>query len=202
MTLLEIIRVLEAQDAAVLAVVDPDLGKGRYAGEPIEHAGQRYIHRPFRTWVDLAERLGMRLCTPRRLDPPLIELRFERLDPAARLEAQPGDPTERYGAGSEFARISKLEDPGFVLDLRDALERVQLPPGARVLDLGVNTADEVGLLRELGVAATFVGVDHSASALGIARTRFPDVTFVEADLNTLASHALGRFDLVISFGTL
>ena len=38
---------------------------------------------------------------------------FERLDPAARLAPTGDDPTEKYGAASEFARISKLEDPGF-----------------------------------------------------------------------------------------
>jgi SAM-dependent methyltransferase len=202
-TLLEIIRALEAQEAPVIEVLDPDLGKSHYAGETIEYGGQRFIHRPFRTWVDLAERLGMRLCTPRALAPPLIELRFERLDPAARLRPDAEDPTERYGADSAFARISKLEDPGFVLDLRDALGRIQLAPGARILDLGVNTGDELALLRDLGVTeATFVGVDHSPSALAVARSRFPGVTFLEADLNTLGAHDLGRFELVLSIGTL
>ena len=197
--LLEIIAHL-ATGATTIAVLDPDLGRGRYAGERIEHAGVGYLHRPFRTWVDLAERLGVRLLTPRPLAPPLVELRFEPLDQAVRLPTG-GDPTERYGSASEFTRIRKSEDPGFVLDLRDALERIG--PRERVLDLGVNTGDELALLRDLGLAsAAITGIDHSASALAVARARFPNATLIEADLNTLAGHALGRFDLVVSFGTL
>ncbi len=235
--LLEIIAYLETGDSLSIAVPDPDLGRGLYAGEPTDHG----IHRPFRTWVDLAERLGLRILTPRPLAPPLIELRFERLDRAAKLRLDPADPTERYGASSEFARISKLEDPSFVLDLRDALVRVRVlsdgqygplhittpgraavrdlsaavssqpqitTPGrgrVRILDLGVNTGDEIALLRGLGVGqadAEIVGVDHSASALDVARTRFPDVTLIEANLGSLAGLGLGRFDVVMSFGTL
>lgn len=201
--LLAIIAYLEARGSGAIAVPDPDLGRGRYAGELIEHAGERLVHRPFRTWVDLAERLGLRLLTPRSFAPPLIELRFERLDPATRLRPDAENPTERYGAGSEFARISKAEDPSFVLDLREALARAGLPPRARVLDLGVNAGDELALLHDLGlVDAELVGVDHSASALELARSRFPAATLIEADLNSLPSHGLGRFDLVLSIGTL
>ncbi|HEY0483233.1 MAG TPA: class I SAM-dependent methyltransferase [Kofleriaceae bacterium] len=184
-----------------LAVLDPDRGRGRYAGERVEG----HVHRPFRVWVDLAERLGLRLLTPRPGEPPLVHLRFEPLAPAG---AWRGEPSEKYGAGSEFARIDKREDPGFVLDLADALARVALPPAPRVLDLGVNTGEPLALVMQLMPAsrvasATFVGIDHSTSALAAARGRFGDqVQLIEADLNQLADLALGRFDLVISIGTL
>lgn len=192
----------------VLEVGDPDLGRGRYAGERIELADPRaqgFVHRPFRVWVDLAERLGLRLLTPRATTPPWIALAFEPLDPEARLRPTAEDATERYGAGSAFQRISKLEDPGFVLDLAEALARADLAPGARVLDLGVNTGDELALVQWLVPAlspASFVGVDHSASALAVARRRFPEAQLIEADLNTLPALGLGRFDLVLSIGTL
>ena len=194
--LLAIIAHLEQHAPCAIEVVDPDLARGRYAGELVEECGIAYRHRPFRTWVDLAERAGLRLLTPARLEPPWIELRFERLDPAARLRPAHEDPTEKYGAASEFARVSKLEDPSFVLDFRDALARVG--PRARVLDLGVNTGDELTMVT----AAEIVGVDHSASALAVARQRFPAARFIEADLAALSTLPLGRFDLVISLGTL
>lgn len=194
--LLAIVRHLAEHAPCSIRVVDPDLGRGRYAGEVVEHEGLAYVHRPFRTWVDLAERAGLRLLTPVRAEPPYVELGFERLDPAARLRPAHDDPTEKYGAKSEFSRISKLEDPNLVLDLADALERVG--PRARVLDLGVNT----GELLSLVTAAEIVGVDHSASALAVARARFPAARFVEGDLNALPALGLGRFDLVISLGTL
>ena len=186
-----------------LLVLDPDLGRGRYAGERGEVGGIAYVHRPFRVWVDLAERLGLRLLMPRAADPPLVELVFEPLDRGRRIGAgeTAGDP-ERYGAESAFARISKLEDPGFVVDVAEAVERAALPARARILDLGVNTGDELELLTALAPGASFVGIDHSASALAVARARFPTAQLVEADLHTLPSLGLGRFDLVFSVGTL
>ena len=203
-SLLDILAWIETQTAPVITfdVLDPDLGRGRYAGELVEHAGESYRHRPLRVWVDLAERLGMRLLTPRARS-PIIELRFERLDPDARLVTDDElDPTERYGAGSAFARISKLEDPGFVIDLREALARTNLPEHPSILDLGVNTGDELALIQREVPAARFVGIDHSASAIAVARERFPAAELHVADLSSLPALGLGRFDLVVSIGTL
>jgi SAM-dependent methyltransferase len=204
-SLLDILAWIETQTGEVIAfeVLDPDLGRGRYAGELVEHGGEPYVHRPLRVWLDLAERLGMRLLTPRSRS-PIVELRFERLDPKARLGAgdDEHDTTERYGAASSFARITKLEDPGFVLDLREALGRASLPEQPSILDLGVNTGDELALIQRAVPAARFVGIDHSASAIAVARERFPAAELHVADLSNLAALGLGRFDLVVSIGTL
>lgn len=190
-------------------VLDPDHGRGRHAGERVHIDGVGWVHRPFRVWVDLAARLGMRLRTPRLAAPPRISLELERLDVRADWHAEDvADPTEKYGAASSFARISKLEDPDFLLDLADALARIGLRADARVLELGVNRGDVLALLTELvpGLAArgTLVGVDHSASALAAARARLPgeNVRLVEADLAELGALELGRFDLVLAIDTL
>jgi SAM-dependent methyltransferase len=181
-----------------LRVRDPDLGRGLYAGEN--------GHRPWRVWIDLAERLGLRMLTPRRIDDETLELQFEPL--ARAPEERVADVTEKYGATSAFARISKHEDPGFVIDLGEALARVPWPPSPRILDLGVNTGDELELVLalrpELRGAIEIVGVDHSASALAVARERFAGerARFALADLANLATLDLGRFDLVLSIGTL
>lgn len=194
--LLDVIRFVEQGLAAgpvTIHVPDPDRGRGHYSGELVGGL----VHRSLRTWLDLAERVGARLATPRAVGDELVELVFEPLGPRARFDD--------YGAGSVFARTSKLEEPGFVLDFADAIARVAPRPGARVLDLGVNTGDELALLRRLAPAiaeADLVGVDHSASALAIARERFPRARFVEAGLDDLAAHDLGQFDLVISIATL
>jgi SAM-dependent methyltransferase len=203
-SLLDILAWIETQTSPVIAfeVLDPDLGRGKYAGELVEHAGETYVHRPFRVWVDLAERLGLRLLTP-HVRAPVIELRFERLDPKARLAAaDEHDPTERYGTGSSFARVDKLEDPGFVIDLGEALARTSLPEHPSILDLGVNTGGELALIQHHVPAARFVGIDHSASAIAVARERFPTAELHVADLSNLAALGLGRFDLVVSIGTL
>src|SRR5690606_6431375 len=101
-------------DRVALRVLDPDCGRGSWAGTELEIAGQRYVHRPWRVWCDVAERLRLRLMTPRSADPPLIELVFEVLDPTASWHDAPvSHPEEKYGMASGFANIAKLEDPGF-----------------------------------------------------------------------------------------
>ncbi|MBC7977844.1 MAG: methyltransferase domain-containing protein, partial [Myxococcales bacterium] len=109
---------------------------------------------------------------------------------------------ERYGAASGYARIAKLEDPGFVIDLGEAVARARLGLAPRILDLGVNTGDELAVIERLAPDLRVVGIDHSGSALAVARTRFPAHRFVEADLAALATLELGVFDLVISLNTL
>lgn len=196
--------------AARIEVPDPDLGRSRYPGERVGPGGG-LVHRPLRSWCDLAEGLSCRLLTPRAVDATHVALTFERLGAEAPWHAggkEAGEappPQERYGTGSAFARVRKLEDAGFLLPWLEALGRLTLPPGARVLDLGVNRGDELAAFAWLEGApdVTFVGVDHGASALAEARARFPDARhrFVLADLNALPED-LGRFHLVVSVGTL
>jgi len=232
--LLEVIAYAQGRLAAgarafAFLIADPDLGHGLYAGEAAS-AASPFLHRPWRVWIELADRLGLRMRTPRPAGDHRLRLSFERLAPSARWQDEASgdrtnaasaeaaelpattatDRTERYGARSGYARIAKAEEPGFVLDLAEALARCSLPPAARVLDLGCNDGDELALMMALAprlAGASFVGIDHSASALEVARRRFADLPegrmqLVCADLNDLAAHALGRFDLVVSFGTL
>ncbi|MEO6774065.1 MAG: methyltransferase domain-containing protein [Kofleriaceae bacterium] len=177
-----------------LVVADPDHGAGMYAGERLGDA----IHRPWRVWVELADRLGARLATP-RLAGGEVTLRFEPLA-RERIPAR-GEGREAYGTASGFARIHKLEDPGFVLDLREALDRAHLPPAPRVLAVGVNTGDELALVYAAAPEARVTGIDHSESALARARDHWPAATFHAADL-TGPIDTLGRFELVLALGVL
>ena len=169
-----------AADVFELEVLDPDHGHG------IEVEGVAYVHRPYRVWIDLADRLGFRMLTPRPAASPCVRLRFERITSKAEVVD------------------SKLEEPGFVIDLAEALDRIDLPAEPRILSLGVHTGDELALLLALRpglTEATLVGVDRSAPALAVARQRFPRATLIEADLDQPLE--LGpAFDLVIAVATL
>jgi trans-aconitate methyltransferase len=200
---------IAAGDAVIgFAVLDPDHGRGHFAGERLEIHGRVHVHRPWRVWTELADRLGLRMVTPRAIDGALVRVAFEPLGANAQRPgagAADGDRVERYGTASAFARLDKAELPGFVIDLADAVARAQLPPWARVLDLGVNDGDELALLVALAPAlanASFVGVDHSASAVAAAQARFPTARLVCADVAELGAHDLGRFELIVSIGTL
>jgi len=187
-------------------VTDPDCGSGAFAGARLADHADR-VHRPLRVWVDLAERLRLRIATPQPTHDGLVTLALSPLDPARTWAGDGGQPrSERYGADSGYGQLHKHEDPNFVIDLADALERAQLPPAPRVLDLGVNRGDILALITalrpDLAKTIQFVGVDHSASALDQARQRFAGARFIEADLADLPTLELGRFDLVMSVGTL
>ncbi|CAN5180404.1 class I SAM-dependent methyltransferase [soil metagenome] len=176
-------------EAAELVVLDPEVGRTAYPGTALDGG----IHRPWKVWFELADRLNARLSVRTGAE---VRLRFELLD----REHTPGRGAgnEAYGAGSGFARIKKLEDPGFVIDLREALGRARLPAAAQVLDLGVNSGDELALVYEAVPDAVVTGVDHAETALAVARVRWPGATFIQADV--ARPLGLGRFDLVIAIG--
>ena len=202
--LVELRRRLSGSDSAELIVPHPDLALGdgavHYPGEPFEQDGHPLRHRPLRLWIDLAERLGCRLRLPEPVPPHHVRLAFERLGPEAPWHRSDAAPDDKYGAASAFARLNKLEEPRCLIDYLEALERAALKPGARVLSLGVNDGKELDVFAlldpELADGLTFVGIDHSAGALGSARARHPAPRhrFIEADVNRLDALEVGAFE--------
>jgi SAM-dependent methyltransferase len=71
-----------------------------------------------------------------------------------------------------------------------------LQPGAGVLDLGCGTGEPIARhLIESGYVVT--GVDAAPAMIALCRQRFPESTWIEADMRTLA---LGcRFDAIIAW---
>ena len=159
--------------------------------------------RSWRAWVDLAEVLGCRLHTPERRGRRLVRVRFSPLQPEAAWHGGAGS-AERYDPSGAFAVVRKLEHPGFLVPLLEALERVRPPDGGRVLVLGCHRGDEIealGWLEPPPRALAVTGVDRAAGALEQARTRFPHARFVEADVNDLPG-SLGAFHLVVAIDVL
>jgi trans-aconitate methyltransferase len=89
------------------------------------------------------------------------------------------------------------------LAYKKALEAVDIEKRLDILDLGVNRGDEFELIDSTG-KNRLVGIDHSKSALDVARDRFKDekYIFLESDINSIDSLNLGKFDLIITIGTL
>jgi len=186
--------------------LDPDRGRGLFAGERIVIDDIAWRARSYRTWQDLAETLDLRALTPRSAPPPRVLLRFERLDVATEWRDPGTAPQEKYGAASTYARIDKFEEPWFLISFEKALARVGLGPDDRVLDLGANRGDALACLRRLAPAGrlTYHGVDHSPSAAAAARSRFEGTgcAFHCVDLAATPSLDLGRFDLVLCLDVL
>ncbi len=183
-----------------LDVPDPDAATPVSAGAERRDASTL---RSWRAWVDFAEVLGCRCHTHERLGPTLVRVRFSSLEAEAAWHGGTGG-AERYDPAGAFAVVRKLEHPGFLVPLLEALERVRPPDGGRVLVLGCHRGDEIEALgwldpppRELAVT----GVDRAAGALEQARERFPAARFVEADVNDLPE-GLGRFHLVVAIDVL
>jgi SAM-dependent methyltransferase len=81
--------------------------------------------------------------------------------------------------------------------LDSVIER--LPKKATVLDLGCGTAEPIArYLIERGLALT--GVDGAAAMLGYCRKRFPDQSWIQADLSSFETSE--RYDFVIAWDSL
>ncbi len=191
---------VEAHGSASLRVPNPDAGHGHYPGEPVGQEPNAPRHRPIRIWTDLADRLELRLRTPVPVKDTL-ELTFTRLDSDGVLLDRRARGPGKYAPGSGFHRASKLEEPDFLLDFADALDRCGLANAPRVLSLGVNTGDELIPIAEHRPQSEFTGIDHDEAALAVARARFENPhRFIAADLGALPD--LGHHDLILCIDTL
>ncbi|KAA3615558.1 MAG: class I SAM-dependent methyltransferase [Calditrichaeota bacterium] len=188
-------------------VSNPDLGIGRYSGEL---NSKKLPHRSLKNWQDLAEYLDCRLLLPQPVDEMWVKIRLQIVDKNEDWHHQHfPDKSEKYGANSTYFRINKLEEPTFLFDYTRLLQQIQIKPGWRVLNLGVNKGDEFVALKNVMARDCFeslelTGIDFSQSAIDVARNRFSGKNhrFICADINTLANLSLGQFDLIISIGTL
>jgi len=200
---------LEAGECINFEVLDPDLGEG-YAGERLDIEGETYIYRGYKSWTDLAELFMCKMMTPEKSTYPLVKLTFKRLETQSSFHIEPqSSKEEKYGVDSHFSQINKMEEPAFLYYYSQALQNTKLSRRRSVLNLGINTGDEFTVIKNSLDTETYkkinlVGIDHSKTAIACAAASFPEenVTFYTHDINDLDSLNLGRFDLLISIGTL
>ena len=168
------------------------------------------IHRTgYKAYVDLAQLFFMKLLTPIKRDETTTVLRFQKLDTKNSFHKSDGS-SEKYGVRSEFFAIDKTSQFSFLYHYQKALEFIDIKSKKRVLNLGVNRGDEFRVIKEMlekedFEAIEFIGIDYSASAIEYAKKDFSNnsnVEFTCNDINRLNELDLGRFDLIISIGTL
>jgi len=199
---------LKESDTLSFEVLNPDIARGIYAGESIAIDGQDYLYRGYKAWSDLGEVLFCRMLTPKIVSDHTVQISYEKLDLTDSFhhsEAQ----EEKYGTQSRFFALHKNEEPAFLNPYLRALRSVKVGQRKRVLNLGINTGDEFDLIRTILPHDEYhqlelIGIDHSASAIEHARERFDEgnATFYVHDINDIAALDLGKFDLIITIGTL
>lgn len=203
---------LSRRSEVAFDVLDPDRSESHYSGEKVAWGGREYVYRSLQTWMELAEQLSCRMLCPQPLGHGLVRITLRKLveERSWHVASLPSGDTEKYGIDSDFSRIQKEEEPSFLAEMIESFQFLDLPEDASVLNLGVNRGDEFRLLQamlpqEQFARMRFVGIDHSKTAINAAKQWFadtPNVCFLEADLRKLEELSLGRYDLLMSMGTL
>ncbi len=192
-------------DIVTFKVLNPDIATDIYCGKSYNLNSDIYRYRSYKSWLDMAQILKCKMLTPKNLG-SLVELTFKKLN---KFSFHTKVEDDKYGVDSEFANINKLQEPSFIYYYIEALKRVDIYNRKRVLNLGINRGDEFIAIKGLLEDKTFnnidfVGIDYSNSALELANSRFKEsnVTFYKHDINRVKELNLGRFDTLISIGTM
>ncbi len=200
------VSTLNGGDRLYFTVANPDADDSLYAGELIKNQ----IYRSFRSWSDLANLLNCRLIVSSlNCDDNKIVLVFEKLRDNSFHQDSSDDITEKYGVNSQFFRINKSEEPSFYIYYIEALKHIYIEQRYNILGLGINRGDEFEMIADILPSdrlkeISFVGVEYSKSALSEAKKRLKHLNFeaLEADISNLVDMDIGRFDMLVSIGTL
>lgn len=198
---------LSYEEIIEFEVINPDISTKLYSGEKIIVDGNEYIYRGYNSWINLAQKLFCKMLTPKIIDDNFVIIRYLKLDIRDNFHQKSDYSSEKYGEESIFSRINKSEEASFISYYLDNLKRVNLDKRARVLNLGINSGDEFSVIKEISEnfdAHTLVGIDFCETAISKAKTKlnYENCSFYKHDINELDSLNLGKFDLIISIGTL
>ena len=196
------------KDIIAFKALNPDITTSLYNGNTVRVNNEDIIYRGYKSWLDLAQILQCRMLTPQPIDENFVMIRFEKLNPDNSFHKKITDKEEKYGQNSIFSEIHKNEETSFVHFYMQALENVKIETRMRILNLGINAADEFEIIE--AVSTNFanqelVGIDYCVSAVNAAKEKFknsPNISFYTQDINNLNELDLGTFDLIISIGTL
>lgn len=159
-----------------------------------------------KAWVDLAQILFCKIIDISSLDNKLT-LTLKKIDISNSFHTIK-DIEEKYGQDSKFAHIDKMNQPAFLHYYLQALHNVKIDSRKRVLNLGVNSGEEFEIIQnqfDFFNDSEFIGIDYCDSAITKAKEKFSsstNVSFYRADINNLENLDLGKFDCIITIGTL
>ena len=161
----------------------------------------------YKSWIDLAQLLYCKMLTPKVYDESSIILRFQKLNTEDTFHTINSDDKEKYGINSPFSMINKNSEASFLVHYMKALENAKVDTRLRILNLGVNSGEEFEVIKKYAQNFSnleLVGIDYCSSAIKKAKANFDDenITFLEGDINKLEELDLGKFDLIITIGTL
>ena len=207
-TLEKKLQTMKAKDILEFEVLNPDIVSSTYAGNHITIDSIEYIYRGYKSWTDLANILHCKMLTPLVISKHIVLIRFEKLNKDVSFHTSSDSVEFKYGSDSIFSKIYKMQEPSFLHYYKQSLKNVTINKRLRILNLGINSGDEFEFIQEY--ASNFenlelIGIDYCSSAIEDARKKFAqysNIRFYTHDINDLASLNLGRFDLIISIGTL
>jgi len=202
------IKPLEPQEITRFKVLNPDTKSNLYNGEYVDNNNKKYIYRGYKTWIDLAHMLKCKMLTPVVEDKNLIIISYQKLNTEKSFHNQQNDTEQKYGNNSIFSQINKNEEAGFLYYYQQSLKNIDLKKRYKILNLGINNAHEFESLLQIDKdfdKKELVGIDYCSSAIKEAKNKFAkhnNVKFYTHDINDLHSLNLGKFDLIITIGTL
>ena len=207
-TLQEKLTSLSPKETVEFEVLNPDYSSSTYSGNIVVIEGQEYIYRGYKAWIDLAQILHCRMLTPTIQSSTTVLIRYEKLNADDSFHKSVVDKEEKYGMESIFSEIHKNEEPAFISHYLKALQNANINKRIRVLNLGVNSGDEFEVIQKYATNfenLELIGIDYCSSAINAAKEKFKEfknISFYTHDINDLSSLNIGKFDLIISIGTL
>lgn len=129
-----------------------------------------------------------------------------RLPEHVPVSRQSSDAAQKREVPREFDRAASSYDlltglnPGYHAHLRESARRLDVPPGARVIDLCCGTGASTAALRHAHPDAQIVALDASEGMLSVARDKptLEGVRFVLGDASDPRAAGIeGRFDGVL-----
>jgi hypothetical protein len=202
------LKLIKSKDTIQFEVISPDIDSFLYSGSSILVDNKKYIYRSFKSWVDLSQLYFCKILTPQIASKNTIIITYQKLDLDNSFhKIKTEDKDIKYGIDSEFTNIIKNEEPSFIYYYKEALKNVNISLRKRVINLGINKADEFETIKSMLSKDEFenidlVGIDYSQSAIEFAKTKFPTKIFYQYDINNLDELNLDKFDLLITIGTL